>query len=81
MENIYYILYLVNSKLYILLILRASYNNLNDRIRRVDWGLPSLMLNLLPNNIQIPCSNFPIITPIYTISRMHIPVYVTQMHH
>ena len=53
MENIYYILYLVNSKLYILLILRASYNNLNDRIRRVDWGLPSLMLNLLPNNIQI----------------------------
>ena len=47
-------------------------------VNRRDWGLPSLILKLLPNNIQMPCFNFPIITPIYTICHMHIPVYITQ---
>ena len=47
-------------------------------VNRRDWGLPSLILKLLPNNIQMPCFNFPIITPIYTICHMHIPAYITQ---
>ena len=71
----------LNSKLYTLLISRTSKNNLNDMIRRVDWGLSSLMLKLLANNIQIPCSNFPIITPIYTIFHMRILAYITQMYY
>ena len=64
-----------------MLLSRTLQNNLNDNIRRVDWGLPSLMLKLLCNNIQLPSSNFPIITPVYAISHIHILVYRTEMYY